>query len=1287
MAAALVGGAFLSASLQVLFDRLASPKVVDFFKGRKLNSKLLEKLKITMRSVKVLLDDAEEKQITDGDVRKWLDDLKDAFYEADDLLDKIAYAALSSETEAGPQNRIDRFWKFISSQGPLEREIESKLVEILENLAYLVDQKSALGLKERLGEKLSSRKVQTSSVMDESEVYGRQKDKEVIIELLLSDDANCNNLGLIPIVGMGGIGKTTLAQSVYNDSRVKERYGFKAWIYVSEEFDVLKVTRNILDGISSKMHDFNTLDQFQVALKNQLSDKKFLLVLDDVWNDNYDHWDILLKPLKVGAKGSKIIITTRLQSVASVMNVVQTHHLNELSYEECWLLFSKHAFDGRSFGAYPTLEKIGKEIVRKCNGLPLAAKSLGGLLRSKEKPEEWERVLKNDIWNLPKDNIIPALRLSYHFLPSRLKQCFAYCAIFRKGYRFIKEELVLLWMGEGFLGQAGFNMETEVIGEEYFDDLVSRSFFNPNRGVFIMHDLINDLARSVSGEFCVRFDDDDDSCKVTLTPRTRHLSYALRKSLLPNKSEAIATAPLVRTFLSLRTNSNNIDAKVIYDILPKLERLRVVSLYGYPSISKLHDSIGNLKHLRHLNLSGTSIEILPESLCCLYNLEILLLVQCDKLVELPLKLGNLTNLCVLDIEGTHLQKMPPQMGKLLKLQKLSYFMIGKESRTSIQELGNLRQLRGLLVIRNLQNVMDVGEALKANIKGKIHLRELELVWEGDVDDSVHARCLLEQLEPHENVETLTIRRYGGTRFPDWIDGGSPLLRVVTLKLNGCRNCCQLPPLGQLVHLKKLSITDFSGIVSIGPEFYGRCTSMKKPFQCLEVLRFENMPQWQEWVVCGNEEEVFHLLQELYIINCPAFNQSLPQYLPSLITLQIRKGERLVTSLPTIPRILNIDFDDLSLSNGFRLLASRSQSPLIERIEQLGCCGLLNTLEEVEIRQCDFLKCFPLESFSNLKHLHIVDCPNFEAIKGNWISLLSLEIKKCPNLVSFLEVGQKKTNLQKLRLEDCSNFKWLPESMNSLLYSLEELFIRNCPKLESFPNGGLPLKLQRLEIVGCTELINGRNQWNLYCLPSLLHFVISGYRHEECFPEESLLPPTLTYLKIKDFPNLKSLEYKGIQHLTSLQTLTVDGCPELRLLPEETLPSSLISLYIRDLQNLESIVNNKIQHLSNLKDLSVSNCPKLKSVPEEGLPFTITSLQISNFADLESLNSKGLQSLTSLDELFIQNCPKLQSLSEEGLPSSLSFLFIFKCPLLKKRCEREKGEDWPKISHISRIRVY
>ncbi|KAJ8774933.1 hypothetical protein K2173_019937 [Erythroxylum novogranatense] len=368
----------------------------------------------------------------------------------------------------------------------------------------------------------------------------------------------------------------------------------------------------------------------------------------------------------------------------------------------------------------------------------------------------------------------------------------------------------------------------------------------------------------------------------------------------------------------------------------------------------------------------------------------------------------------------------------------------------------------------------------------------------------------------------------------------------------------------------------------------------------------------------------------------------------------------------------MDLEDLHLHNG-RLLVT---GPLLERIELLGYCGFSNTLQEVGIHRCYFLKCFPLESFSDLKHLHIRDCPNFETISGKSISLISLKIQMCSNFASFLGVGLKTPNLERLKLKYCSNLKLLPEF---LLYSLEELIIWNCPQLESFLEGGLPLKLHRLEIVGCTELIDGRNKWNFDRLPSLLYFKIGGCEHAECFPEESLLPPTLTSLKIRSFPNLKSLEYKGIQHLTSLQCLSIISCPKLQLLPEEGLPSSLTCLRVSFLDNLESLVNSKIQQLSNLKKLSIKDCPKLKSVPEEGLPSTITSLKIQ-WLDLESLNSKELQNLTSLKELIIDDCPQLLSLPEEGLPSSLSYLTIKFCPLLEERCKREKGADWPKISH-------
>ena len=157
-----------------------------------------------------------------------------------------------------------------------------------------------------------------------------------------------------------------------------------------------KITKDILKEFGSKNCDTKTQNQLHLELKEKLMGKKYLLVLDDVWDAKYDDWDILLTPLKFGAQGSKIIVTTQSEKVASVLSTVPTYHLKGLTDDDCWFLFEKHAFDYGDSRAHPGLEGIGREIVRKCKGLPLAVKSLAGLLRSKRDLEEWEKILRSN---------------------------------------------------------------------------------------------------------------------------------------------------------------------------------------------------------------------------------------------------------------------------------------------------------------------------------------------------------------------------------------------------------------------------------------------------------------------------------------------------------------------------------------------------------------------------------------------------------------------------------------------------------------------------------------------------------------------------------------------------------------------------------------------------------------------------------------------------------------------------------------------------------------------------
>lgn len=447
-------------------------------------------------------------------------------------------------------------------------------------------------------------------------------------------------------------------------------------------------------------------------------------------------------------------------------------------------------------------------------------------------------------------------------------------------------------MAEGFLVKRG-NNEMEEAGCEVFEDLLSRSFFersDDSSVYFVMHDLINDLAKFVSGEFFFSLSDGESCCKFS--SKTRHISYSRYNDLenlvgsdqfqnlrtflsLPERSKP-EIAPIIRSNVQDRIRMAILVRKAALSyiqsfiakpdkLLPKFKRLRVLSIVDTPY--RLPGSIGDLKHLRYLDLSRQDIRRLPEDVNLLYNLQVLILNGCRDLVELPAKMMKFINLYHLDITKTDLLEMPPQMGKLSKLQLLTDFFVGKQNRSSIKELGELKCLREELRIWNLQNVVCVQDALEANLEGKRNIKRLKLVWSGDTDDTLHEHAILEQLRPHTDVEDLAIVGYGGTKLPDWV-GHSSFSNIVVLTLHGCKYCSSLPPLGQLASLKTLSVRFFNGVEVVGTEFYGSCTATKNPFKSLESLTFDTMLQWREWIPYIDENEAFPRLQELFINNCP-----------------------------------------------------------------------------------------------------------------------------------------------------------------------------------------------------------------------------------------------------------------------------------------------------------------------------------------------------------------------------------------------------------------------------------
>jgi hypothetical protein len=1164
-----IGKAFLNSAVDILIKEFGSPLVRGFFKRRKLDKELLERLTETLNVVNGLLIDAEEKQITVDAVKNWHDDIKDAVYEAEDLLDEIDYEAGSSDqVEAGSQTRTAQMRNLLFccispfSKNLENEELAENLKKIFERLERLERKATTIHLITRVGVKRSGdpqpRSLPTTSLLDSSSVYVRVDEKQAMTDLLLSDDAKMKDLEVIPIVGMGGIGKTTFAMLVYNDEAVQKWFDLKTWAHVSQEFDPLTVTTDIFKGVGLSDCEKMTDDQIHWELKRKVTGKKLLLVLDDVWSDDQAKWDFLLTPLQSGARGSKIVVTTRNKNIMSALQIVSPYPLQRMSDDDCWSLFSRYAFGGQHRNATSQFEETFRsEIVRKCDGLPLAARSLGSLLKSQTDVKEWTEILKSNVWNQHRTDglhVLPALRVSYDHLPSYLKRCFAYSAILPKGHVFTKEELVLLWMAEGFIVHHDGSMEMK-LGYEYFQDLVSRSFFEqiddhfPN---FVMHDLTNDLAKHVCGGFSFSLDDDgNDSHEIS--SKTRYLSYAITRYEALKSVRGINEVQNLRTFMSMSKrgwSNGGFNSEEIHNLLPRFKRLRVLSLSGYDNVCQLLDSIGNLKHLRFLNLSRTSMDRLPEVLCASYNLQTLILCGCKNLVELPTKMKTLTNLYHLNITETILQEMPPQIGKLRRLQLLTDFFVGTHESSNIKELGELEYLEGELRIWNLQNVLDAQDASDANLGGKRNLKALSLVWSVDTGNPPHEQGIIERLQPHKDVEKLSIAGYGGEILPKWV-GDSNFSKLEYLSLDGFKCCRFLPPLGQLSSLRTLLIKAWYGVEVIGHEFYGRCISTNNPFESLRILIFERMQQWHEWKP-DDDSKAFPRLEVLQIRECPKLRKALPCDLPSLMELEIKECPQLVLSLPSSPTINKmmlsndsavVKLEKLTSGYSLKLFSFQALHSLPKKMEKLGCDS--TTLLNMDILGVS-IKWLPLPLFPRLKQLNIGICSDLES--------LCVQEEPCSNSESTCSsLMCQSPHLEKLSLHSCLKLK----SIHCSFPSLVKLKIYRCDEIESFPGLSLSSKLESLKIQGCKKMLAGRMQWNLQRFPSLSRFCFGACEEVKSFPEEGmLLPSTLTSLGIQYLPNLKSLDCKRLQHLTSLRELIIKYCSKLQPIPEGSLSSSV-----------------------------------------------------------------------------------------------------------------------------------
>uniref|UniRef100_A0A2K1R6J4 Uncharacterized protein n=1 Tax=Populus trichocarpa TaxID=3694 RepID=A0A2K1R6J4_POPTR len=1010
----------------------------------------LENLKRTFTMVQAVLQDAEKKQWNNEAIKIWLRSLKDAAYDVDDVLDGFAIEAQRHRLQKDLKNRLRSFFSLDHNPLVFRLKMAHKLRNMREKLDAIANENNKFGLTPRVGDIPADTYDWrlTSSVVNESEIYGRGKEKEELINNILL--TNADDLPIYAIWGMGGLGKTTLAQMAYNEERVKQQFGLRIWVCVSTDFDVGRITKAIIESIDGASCDLQGLDPLQRRLQQKLTGKKFLLVLDDVWDDYDDGWNKLKEILRSGAKGSAVLVTTRIEKVARRLAAAFVQHMGRLSEEDSWHLFQRLAFGMRRTEEQAQLEAIGVSIVKKCGGVPLAIKALGNLMRLKDNEDQWIAVKESEIWDLREEasKILPALRLSYTNLSPHLKQCFAYCAIFPKDHVMSREELVALWMANGFIS-CRREMDLHVIGIEIFNELVGRSFMQEVEDdgfgniTCKMHDLMHDLAQSIAVQECYMSTEGDEELEIPKT--ARHVAFYNKE--VASSSEVLKVLSL-RSLLVRNQQYGYGGGKI------PGRKHRALSLRNIQA-KKLPKSICDLKHLRYLDVSGSSIKTLPESTTSLQNLQTLDLRRCRKLIQLPKGMKHMRNLVYLDITGCcSLRFMPVGMGQLIFLRKLTLFIVGGENGRQVNELEGLNNLAGELSITDLVNAKNLKDATSANLKLKTALSSLTLSWHGNGDYlfdprpfvppqqrksviQVNNEEVLEGFQPHSNLKKLRICGYGGSRFPNWMMNlNMTLPNLVEISLSGCDHCEQLPPLGKLQFLKNLKLWRLDDVKSIDSNVYG---DGQNPFPSLETLTFYSMEGLEQWVAC-----TFPRLRELMIVWCPVLNE-IP-IIPSVKSLEIRRGN--ASSLMSVRNLTSITLQNHTLLESLDIWGMRNLESLSNRVLdnlsalkslKIGDCGKLeslpeeglrnlNSLEVLRISFCGRLNCLPMNGLcglSSLRKLVIVDCDKFTSLSEGVRHLRVLEdldLVNCPELNSLPESIQHLTSLQSLTIWDCPNLE-------------------------------------------------------------------------------------------------------------------------------------------------------------------------------------------------------------------------------------------------------------------------
>ncbi|XP_027106717.2 putative disease resistance protein RGA4 isoform X1 [Coffea arabica] len=1068
-----------------------------------------------------------------SEVADLLEELKDAIYDAENILDMLSTEVLiwNEMRQVNTCPPVAPDWIFRLKNRSIVNGIHEIMTRFDSLLPRFLSKKALLNLvgEDSVGKEKEKRcPARSSSVMD-PEVVGRVEEKSEIIKMLKSRGNSVDGrVSVTTITGMGGIGKTVLAREVYNDHELDGYFDAKSWISVSDSEGPINMSRIFEEIIAACAKDYIPLgrDSLESILQHSVEGIKLLLVLDDVWTENLEDWKELEKGLLKAHNGTRVIVTGRSENVfgLSPQNVPIPHiPLGKLPHEECLKLFARNAIDGdESDLVNKGVKAIADGIVSKCDGLPLAVEVIGYLLRNKAL-DTWSDILNNDLAKVEeefrdeKHGILFVLGLSYFHLPPELKHCFSFCSIFPKGHEFDKDELVKLWMAHSLVQPSKLVETLEDKGRRYFDRLQELSFFQqqPESEKYSMQDYLHDLAELVSGKYSCIVKGENPS---RIDPKTHHIALMCEK--VEGASKSIMKCKKLRTILMpMPRNSLTDFGKTLGKMFQTLKYLRVLDLSS-SNVVELPKTLAELKLLHYLNLSRTKIKWLPNELCSLLNLQTLKLLDCPWLLGLPKGLSRLINLRHLEIEEAFWKyrcpRQPPNIGRLTSLQNLHKFCVGEAKKGfGIEQLKDMNDLEGSLHIMELNKAE---RAAEANLKDKPRVQVLELEWATETEREIarlkgktpdeHDAEVLEDLEPHSSLTKLRVHRYCGKRTPSWLSRGK-LQLLKTLILEGCQN------------LETLML--------------GRQEN-------LEVICIKNMQKLRE-LPAQLECPVLHTLK---IINCPDLIQ-LPQSIPELQILKVKK----CNSLKVIPRLIYsgtlvlVDNPVLegfpgNYSVDFRDFGARIWRCMITNCPKIhglpakyynSCRASMN--RKLEIGECESIYFDPSEpltqlaidrcrSHTLLEAMNIISEYKFGITSDSVVSLhylQSLSISNISDLISFPTKWE--VQITSLYISACKDLEDLFDSEQSCKGSLPRLVnlcIRDCPKLSNFPEEGLPPKLELLVIQSCIRLESLGPPDTLKDLTSLADVCIVDCPKLQSFPAQGF-PSSLQHLRIRDSPLL------------------------------------------------------------------------------------------------------------------------------------------------------------------------